>query len=249
MAIKLLERISIGPHSQYEIQIIESQNQQWLRLSYQNFKKSITFWSKEKNKNGISYKEVLNQLSKRLYLVIEGKITLTDAIQFWPSGWGYWGEVGTPAPIGDPIGDYWHCEFEDQINLYNAKILFNEYLKKTDLQSDYGICVKHICTLLLELSLPSQEDYGFATMLMLDYSDLVFCDGMAIGTNGVSFPITDLGKIISLGFSVVCEDQDWWCKHYEKRCLESHISRLAKGIVKKVRASHLVQSIDPKWFP
>ena len=84
---------------EFEIQVIDDGGRLWLKLSDTHSGRIVMFWStKPDQAETPSYRLLIDLLQDRLANIGKRHPDLYDALEFFPSGWDYWGG-GIPVPI------------------------------------------------------------------------------------------------------------------------------------------------------
>jgi hypothetical protein len=106
--IVYLATISSINHDEYEIEIIDDGERLWLKLSDTHSGNVLRCWSTKPNQGQTpSYILLIDMLRDRLANVGKRHKDIYDALQFWPSGWDYWGG-GIPVHLDSYLSSEEH---------------------------------------------------------------------------------------------------------------------------------------------
>src|SRR5690348_9798708 len=84
---------------EFDIEVIDDGERLWLKLSDMSSGRIVMFWStKPDQAETPSYRLLIDLLQDRLANIGKRHLDLYDALEFFPSGWDFWGG-GIPVPI------------------------------------------------------------------------------------------------------------------------------------------------------
>ncbi len=106
---------------------------------------------------------------------------------------------------------------------------------------------KAIYDLLTALSLPQEEAYGFAAILVLELADIQLKDGRKIGTFGGSGGIEDLCQVVAVVFASVSPDPRWWKCAYPQKMSNPTVRKILPWLNKEIAELEMVENYSP-WI-
>jgi hypothetical protein len=235
---------NLDGHPDIRVQIIEAEDgSKWIRLSKVDVQQSLGIWSGKADTDKDEINLLLNNLADNFISVdVDNKSRVREAISRTVTSFDYW-SLGLPGPISEYL---LYEFFDDANNCYSIQAI-DDFLKLSDHGGDQVLFDK-ILSLVVSLKLPSTKDYGLAVMAAIDNSVIAFANGIVVGEKQ-TLDYDQLAMLAKLTFNCVNSDENWWKRIYANgRVLDSEVIKKAKAILKKIRKSEMVGSVQI-FFP